>query len=103
MFAFSWPSCKFIAWLDGKMEGYDKLIPPPDVLNEELAAHVEAKIRADLTASILREAGFEGRGVPVGEGRVTFRQVNRVLVGKGQGRLCELRGDEAERLARGVG
>ena len=49
----------FIAWLDSKMADYDKLIPPAEVLDAELASLLDAKIRADLTARILREAGFE--------------------------------------------
>jgi hypothetical protein len=57
---------EFIEWLDGKMADYaereqleDKLIPPPEVLEKELDAGIDAKVRADLTERILREAGFE--------------------------------------------
>ena len=50
---------QFIAWLDGKMAKYSKLIPPADVLESELSERIEAKFRADLTERILREAGFE--------------------------------------------
>jgi hypothetical protein len=54
---------QFIEWLDGKMteHGGGKLIPPPDVLEAELAKLVEAKVRADLTEQILLDAGFEGQ------------------------------------------
>jgi hypothetical protein len=54
---------QFIEWLDDKMaeHGSGKLIPPPDVLEAELAKRFEAKVRADLTAQILLEAGFEHR------------------------------------------
>ena len=52
---------KFIAWLDGKMTGYNKLIPPAEVLATELSRSVEAKIRAEITERILREAGFENQ------------------------------------------
>ena len=52
---------QFIAWLDGKMAGYDKLVPPGAVLAAELDSRVEAKIRAHITALILREAGLDGR------------------------------------------
>jgi hypothetical protein len=50
---------QFIEWLDGKMAAHDKLIPPADVLEAELADHIEAKVRVDITERILREAGFE--------------------------------------------
>lgn len=52
---------QFIDWLDGKMAGYEKLIPPSDVLKAELNARVEHKVRAALTERILREAHFEDR------------------------------------------
>jgi hypothetical protein len=52
---------QFIAWLDGKMEahGNGKLIPPADVLEEELAGHIETNVRAAITERILREAGLD--------------------------------------------
>jgi hypothetical protein len=52
---------QLIEWLDGKMAAYasGKLIPPPDVLETELAGAVEKKIRADLTEQILRDAGLD--------------------------------------------
>jgi hypothetical protein len=54
---------QFIAWLDGKMaeHGSGKLIPPRGMLEAELAERLEVRVRADLTARILREAGFERR------------------------------------------
>jgi hypothetical protein len=52
---------QFISWLDEKMAGYEKLIPPPDVLEAELAERVEAEVRAETTERILREAGFEAQ------------------------------------------
>jgi hypothetical protein len=56
---------RFIAWLDEKMEIYasGKLIPPDDVVEAELAKVLEAKVRADLTERILREARFEDQVV----------------------------------------
>jgi hypothetical protein len=48
-----------IAWLDAKMADYDKLIPPVDVLEQELADSIEKKVRAAVTERILREAGLE--------------------------------------------
>jgi hypothetical protein len=52
---------EFIRWLDGKMAGYDKLIPPAAVLAAELDSRIEVKVRADITARILREAGLENQ------------------------------------------
>jgi hypothetical protein len=52
---------QFIAWLDAKMAAYDKLIPPPDVLEAELNARVEAKVRDAVTERILREANAEAQ------------------------------------------
>ncbi len=52
---------QFIAWLDGKMVAYDKLIPPGAVIEAELGKSIEAKVRADITARILRDAGLENQ------------------------------------------
>jgi hypothetical protein len=51
---------QFIAWLDRKMAA-GKLIPPSDVLEAEFEERIEAKVRANLTERILREAGFEAQ------------------------------------------
>jgi hypothetical protein len=50
---------QFIEWLDGKMAAYDKLIPPPDVLEAELESRIEGKVHDAIAARILEEAGFE--------------------------------------------
>ena len=52
---------QLIEWLDHKMaeHGDGKLIPPGEVLEEELAVQIERKVRADLTERILREAGLD--------------------------------------------
>ncbi len=54
---------EFIGWLDRKMaeDGTGKLIPPPEVLEAELAEQIEAKVRAAVTERILREAGLEAQ------------------------------------------
>jgi hypothetical protein len=52
---------QFIAWLDGKMADYDKLIPPAAVLDAELNQRIETNIRAALTEQILREARLDER------------------------------------------
>jgi hypothetical protein len=75
---------QFIAWLDGKMAGYDKLIPPPDVLNAELVAEIEAKVRAELTERILREAGFERQ---VADSVAATKKPNAATIAKGIKRL----------------
>jgi hypothetical protein len=50
---------QFIAWLDRKMADYDKLIPPPEVLTDELDERIEEKLRAAITERILREARLD--------------------------------------------
>ena len=52
---------EFIEWLTAKMaeHGDGKLIPPPEVLEAELAKRVEAKLREDITERILREARLD--------------------------------------------
>jgi hypothetical protein len=50
---------QFIQWLNEKLDGYEKLIPPPEVLQAELGARIEQKVRVVVTERILREAGFE--------------------------------------------
>jgi Topoisomerase 6 subunit A/Spo11, Toprim domain len=52
---------EFIAWLDGKMTAYSKLIPPDDVLEAELDKRIEEKVRADITERILRDAGLDNQ------------------------------------------
>ena len=54
---------ELIAWLDGKMakHGDGKLIPPQDVLVDELKAETEKRKRAEITARILSEAGLDER------------------------------------------
>ena len=52
---------QLIAWLDEKMADHGKLIPPTDVLEQELAARIERKVRAAITERILREAELDGQ------------------------------------------
>jgi hypothetical protein len=54
---------QFIEWLDEKMAAFGggKLIPPHDVLEQELASQIESRVRADITEQILREANVEGQ------------------------------------------
>ena len=56
---------QFIEWLDRKMveHGGKKLIPPPEVIEEELEARIEEKLRAAITERILREAGLDDQVV----------------------------------------
>jgi hypothetical protein len=50
---------QLIEWLDGKMADHDKLIPPLEVLDAELAKRIETNVRTAVTERVLREAGFE--------------------------------------------
>jgi hypothetical protein len=52
---------EFIEWLDEKMaeHGDGKLIPPEEVITDELEKHLDEKVRAAVTERILREAGYE--------------------------------------------
>jgi hypothetical protein len=54
---------QLIEWLDRKMAefGSGKLIPPPDVLEQNLADRIESKVRAAITERILREAKIDDR------------------------------------------
>ena len=52
---------QFIDWLDAKMAefGSGKLIPPDDVLEQELAERIENEVRAEVTERILHEAKLD--------------------------------------------
>jgi hypothetical protein len=52
---------QFIEWLDEKMAtfGSGKLIPPPNVLEQELADRIKSKVRSAITERILREAKID--------------------------------------------
>jgi hypothetical protein len=52
---------EFIEWLDAKLAEYDKLIPPPQVLEDELAERIASKVRDDVTKRILREANVDAQ------------------------------------------
>jgi hypothetical protein len=52
---------QFIAWLDRKLAGYDKLIPLADILETELEERIEKKVRDAVTARILREANVDAQ------------------------------------------
>jgi hypothetical protein len=52
---------QFIAWLDGKVAGYEKLIPPAEILEAELNERVEHKIREAVIERVLREADIDGQ------------------------------------------
>ena len=58
---------EFIEWLDTKMAEQDavKLIPPEEVITDELEQHLDEKVRAALTERILREAGYETQAAEV--------------------------------------
>jgi hypothetical protein len=71
---------QFIEWLDGKMANYDKLIPPPDVLEAELDARIEDKVRDDIRERILEEAGFEDQ---VDDAIAALKKPNAAALAKG--------------------
>jgi hypothetical protein len=54
---------QLIEWLDRKMEifGSGKLIPPAEVLKEDLTKRTERKVRAAITKRILREEGLDAQ------------------------------------------
>ena len=52
---------QFIEWLDEKMAAYDKLVPPPEVLESELDDRIEQKIRDAITERVLREANIDAQ------------------------------------------
>jgi hypothetical protein len=52
---------QFIDWLDGKMAAYEKLIPPSDVLEEELSTRIEKKVRDAIVERVLREANVDAQ------------------------------------------
>jgi hypothetical protein len=52
---------EFIAWLDGKLAGYAKLIPPADILEQELDARIADKVHAAVVERILREANADAQ------------------------------------------
>jgi hypothetical protein len=52
---------QFIAWLNGKMAAYTKLIPPAAVLEAELRERIEDKVRDAVTERILREANVDAQ------------------------------------------
>ena len=78
---------QLIAWLDAKMaeHGDGKLVPPNEVLENELALRLEHKVRADLTERILREAGLDEqvaaarRAITMPSGATLKREVARLF------------------------
>jgi hypothetical protein len=54
---------QFIAWLDRKMaeHGEGKLVPPTDVLQDELEERLEENLRDAITERILEDADLEGQ------------------------------------------
>jgi hypothetical protein len=54
---------QLIRWLDQKMTkfGSGKLIPPPQVLEQEFSKQIEQKVREEVRVRILREANFDAQ------------------------------------------
>ncbi len=78
---------EFIDWLDERMAefGGGKLIPPPQVLEHELARQIEAEVRADVTERILREANLDDQvadaiaTIKTPDGRKLTRDIARLF------------------------
>jgi hypothetical protein len=53
---------QFINWLTGKFEEHRvcKVVPPEDVMVDRAKEKLEELVRENITARLLREAGFEG-------------------------------------------
>src|SRR5262249_51766693 len=75
---------QFIAWLDGKLADYGKLVPPPEVLEAELEEKLEQSARAVITERILREANVEGQ---VAEALAAINRPTGVIIAKGIRRM----------------
>jgi hypothetical protein len=56
-----WTTPEFITWLDRKMatHGQEKLIPPDEVIAQELEEKLADDVRKIVTERILREAGLD--------------------------------------------
>ena len=54
---------QFIAWLDGKMEehGVCKVVPPVDVVREQIRSDAEFNLRQAIQLQLLHDAGFEDK------------------------------------------
>ena len=76
---------QFVEWLDAKMEPYEKLIPPVDVLEDELEECLDAKVRAAITERILREADLEAQvaaavaAIDLPDGEVLARDIEQLF------------------------
>jgi hypothetical protein len=81
---------QLIEWLDGKMAGHGKLIPPEAVLQAELAERLEDGVRADLTERILREADLD---VQVAAALAAIKPPSGATLKRGITRLFEQEAD----------
>jgi hypothetical protein len=75
---------QFIAWLDAKMAKHGKLIPPEEVLADELERALEAQARAILTERILREGKLDER---VAAALRTIKRPSGATLAKGTAKL----------------
>ena len=73
---------EFVAWLDAKMVEHDqaKLIPPGEVIVQELEAKLAADLREIVTERILREAGLDRQ---VAEALDRIRRPTGAMLAKG--------------------
>jgi hypothetical protein len=81
---------EFIDWLDAKMakHGVGKLVPPQEVITDELEQRLDKKVRAAVTERILREAGYETQvaealaGIKRPSGVSLTKGINKLFAGK---------------------
>ena len=77
---------QFIAWLDGKLADYAKLVPPPDILAAELSARIEEKVRTAVIDRILREANVDAQ---VAAARAAIETPDNAALARGIEQLFE--------------
>jgi hypothetical protein len=84
---------QLIDWLDRKMAGYEKLIPPGDVLSAELDEQIEQTVREKIMDHILRDARFEDQ---VAAAVAMIEKPDAAELAKGIRKLFEEQGRDRE-------
>jgi hypothetical protein len=84
---------QLIDWLDRKMAGYEKLIPPGDVLSAELDEQIEETVREKIMDHILHDARFEDQ---VAAAVAMIEKPDAAELAKGIRKLFEEQGRDRE-------